>query len=149
MENFPPFRSCIVLVIALPYWVFCAVMSSNDSMGIVFKCLSKGAVDFLVKPIRKNELKHLWQHVWRKCHTVSCFLIVPVFSTYARTCTDFNFSRHWYNMLIIPWSITACYPHKSGHLLLVEQSCHFQLIQLFKMLSTYFLFVNTLLNWLN
>ncbi|KAK1379103.1 two-component response regulator-like PRR37 [Heracleum sosnowskyi] len=45
------------------------MMSSNDSMGIVFKCLSKGAVDFLVKPIRKNELKHLWQHVWRKCHT--------------------------------------------------------------------------------
>ncbi|KAK1361439.1 hypothetical protein POM88_045913 [Heracleum sosnowskyi] len=38
-------------------------------MGIVFKCLSKGAVDFLVKPIQKNELKHLWQHVWRKCHT--------------------------------------------------------------------------------
>lgn len=46
-------------------------MSSNDSMGIVFKCLSKGAVDFLVKPIRKNELKNLWQHVWRKCHSVS------------------------------------------------------------------------------
>ncbi|KAL8093299.1 hypothetical protein AgCh_035252 [Apium graveolens] len=49
----------------------CAVMSSNDSMGIVFKCLSKGAVDFLVKPIRKNELKNLWQHVWRKCHSYS------------------------------------------------------------------------------
>lgn len=47
------------------------MMSSNDSMGIVFKCLSKGAVDFLVKPIRKNELKNLWQHVWRKCHSVS------------------------------------------------------------------------------
>jgi len=45
--------------------------SSNDSMGIVFKCLSKGAVDFLVKPIRKNELKNLWQHVWRKCHSSS------------------------------------------------------------------------------
>ena len=47
-------------------------MSSNDSMGIVFKCLSKGAVDFFVKPIRKNELKNLWQHVWRKFHRVSC-----------------------------------------------------------------------------
>ncbi|KAK6933289.1 Signal transduction response regulator, receiver domain, partial [Dillenia turbinata] len=47
------------------------MMSSNDSMGIVFKCLSKGAVDFLVKPIRKNELKNLWQHVWRKCHSSS------------------------------------------------------------------------------
>ncbi|KAJ0841512.1 putative response regulator and transcription factor RR-A-type family [Helianthus annuus] len=30
------------------------LMSSHDSMGLVFKCLSKGAVDFLVKPIRKK-----------------------------------------------------------------------------------------------
>ncbi|KAK8330297.1 hypothetical protein V6Z12_A11G386200 [Gossypium hirsutum] len=47
------------------------MMSSHDSIGIVFKCLSKGAVDFLVKPIRKNELKNLWQHVWRRCHSSS------------------------------------------------------------------------------
>ncbi|WVY98359.1 hypothetical protein V8G54_030510, partial [Vigna mungo] len=47
------------------------MMSSLDSMGLVFKCLSKGAVDFLVKPIRKNELKNLWQHVWRRCHSSS------------------------------------------------------------------------------
>ncbi|KAI3748375.1 hypothetical protein L6452_11403 [Arctium lappa] len=47
------------------------MMSSHDSMGLVFKCLSKGAVDFLVKPVRKNELKNLWQHVWRRCHSSS------------------------------------------------------------------------------
>ncbi|KAK8461186.1 hypothetical protein SEVIR_2G456400v4 [Setaria viridis] len=47
------------------------MMSSNDAMGTVFKCLSKGAVDFFVKPIRKNELKNLWQHVWRRCHSSS------------------------------------------------------------------------------
>ncbi|KAF8680711.1 hypothetical protein HU200_045552 [Digitaria exilis] len=47
------------------------MMSSNDAMGTVFKCLSKGAVDFLVKPIRKNELKNLWQHVWRRSHSSS------------------------------------------------------------------------------
>lgn len=47
------------------------MMSSNDSMGTVFKCLSKGAADFLVKPIRKNELKNLWQHVWRRSHSSS------------------------------------------------------------------------------
>lgn len=47
------------------------MMSSNDSMGLVVTCLSKGAVDFLVKPIRKNELKNLWQHVWRRCHSSS------------------------------------------------------------------------------
>ncbi|XP_059069820.1 two-component response regulator-like PRR37 isoform X2 [Cryptomeria japonica] len=49
-----------------------AVMSSLDSMSIVFKCLTKGAVDFLVKPVRKNELQNLWQHVWRRCHSSSC-----------------------------------------------------------------------------
>ncbi|KAL8149861.1 hypothetical protein AgCh_006759 [Apium graveolens] len=47
------------------------MMSTHDSMGLVFKCLSKGAVDFLGKPIRKNELKNLWQHVWRRCHSSS------------------------------------------------------------------------------
>ncbi|TYI80707.1 hypothetical protein E1A91_D05G106800v1 [Gossypium mustelinum] len=44
------------------------MMSSHDCINLVFKCLSEGAVDFLVKPIRKNELKNLWQHVWRRCH---------------------------------------------------------------------------------
>ncbi|KAH7438523.1 hypothetical protein KP509_04G018800 [Ceratopteris richardii] len=47
------------------------MMSSHDSMGVVFKCLSKGAVDFLVKPVRKNELKNMWQHIWRRCHSSS------------------------------------------------------------------------------
>lgn len=47
------------------------MMSSHDSRGLVFKCLTNGAVDFLVKPIRKNELKNLWQHVWRRCHSSS------------------------------------------------------------------------------
>ncbi|CAN4116995.1 unnamed protein product [Withania somnifera] len=47
------------------------MMSSHDSVGLVFKCLSKGASDFLVKPIRKNELKNLWQHVWRRCQSSS------------------------------------------------------------------------------
>ncbi|KAF3565000.1 hypothetical protein DY000_02018054 [Brassica cretica] len=47
------------------------MMSSHDSMILVFKCLSNGAVDFLVKPIRKNELKNLWQRVWRRCHSSS------------------------------------------------------------------------------
>ncbi|XP_077235636.1 two-component response regulator-like APRR5 [Tasmannia lanceolata] len=48
------------------------MMSSHDSMGIVFKCMLKGAADFLVKPVRKNELKNLWQHVWRKYCPGSC-----------------------------------------------------------------------------
>uniref|UniRef100_A0A5B7AGV0 Putative response regulator isoform 3 n=1 Tax=Davidia involucrata TaxID=16924 RepID=A0A5B7AGV0_DAVIN len=47
------------------------MMSSHDSMSIVVKCLSKGAVDFLLKPIRKNEIKNIWRHVWRKWHSPS------------------------------------------------------------------------------
>nr|BAE72698.1 pseudo-response regulator 59 homologue [Lemna aequinoctialis] len=42
------------------------MMSSQDSVSVVFKCMQKGAVDFLVKPVRKNELRNLWQHVWRR-----------------------------------------------------------------------------------
>eukprot|EP00850_Spirogloea_muscicola_P016679 SM000137S00457 [mRNA] locus=s137:267770:271378:+ [translate_table: standard] len=47
------------------------MMSSLDSIDMVLKCLQKGASDFLVKPVRKNELKNLWQHVWRKCNSSS------------------------------------------------------------------------------
>lgn len=53
------------------------VMSSQDSIGVVLKCMLKGAVDFLVKPVRKNELRNLWQHVWRRhCVGSSYFLMI-------------------------------------------------------------------------
>ncbi|KAK7258437.1 hypothetical protein RIF29_24014 [Crotalaria pallida] len=42
------------------------MMSSHDSVSMVFKCMLKGAADFLIKPIRRNELRNLWQHVWRR-----------------------------------------------------------------------------------
>ncbi|XP_034907975.1 two-component response regulator-like APRR5 isoform X1 [Populus alba] len=42
------------------------MMSSQDSIKTVYKCMLRGAADYLVKPIRKNELRNLWQHVWRK-----------------------------------------------------------------------------------
>lgn len=42
------------------------MMSSQDSVGVVLKCMLKGAADFLIKPVRKNELRNLWQHVWRR-----------------------------------------------------------------------------------
>ncbi|XP_043716642.1 two-component response regulator-like PRR95 isoform X2 [Telopea speciosissima] len=42
------------------------MMSSNDSISMVFKCMMRGAADFLIKPLRKNELRNLWQHVWRR-----------------------------------------------------------------------------------
>uniref|UniRef100_A0A803PQG3 Two-component response regulator-like APRR5 n=1 Tax=Cannabis sativa TaxID=3483 RepID=A0A803PQG3_CANSA len=42
------------------------MMSSQDSIGIVYRCMMRGAADYLVKPIRRNELSNLWQHVWRR-----------------------------------------------------------------------------------
>ncbi|KAJ6404435.1 hypothetical protein OIU84_012595 [Salix udensis] len=46
------------------------MMSSHHSISMVLKCMLKGAADFLVKPVRKNELRNLWQHVWRR-HTLT------------------------------------------------------------------------------
>ncbi|XVF33079.1 hypothetical protein REPUB_Repub17cG0137300 [Reevesia pubescens] len=42
------------------------MMSSQDSITMVLKCMLKGAADFLIKPVRRNELRNLWQHVWRR-----------------------------------------------------------------------------------
>lgn len=42
------------------------MMSSHDSISMVLKCMLRGAADFLIKPLRRNELKNLWQHVWRR-----------------------------------------------------------------------------------
>ncbi|KAI4325028.1 hypothetical protein MLD38_030459 [Melastoma candidum] len=42
------------------------MMSSHDAVSTVYSCMLRGAADYLVKPIRKNELKNLWQHVWRR-----------------------------------------------------------------------------------
>ncbi|XP_057527147.1 two-component response regulator-like APRR5 isoform X1 [Amaranthus tricolor] len=42
------------------------MMSSHDTVSMVYKCMMRGAADFLIKPVRINELKNLWQHVWRR-----------------------------------------------------------------------------------
>ncbi|KAJ0045723.1 hypothetical protein Pint_05171 [Pistacia integerrima] len=42
------------------------MMSSQDSVSTVYKCMLRGAADYLVKPVRRNELRNLWQHVWRR-----------------------------------------------------------------------------------
>ncbi|KAK1303685.1 Two-component response regulator-like PRR95 [Acorus calamus] len=52
------------------------MMSSKDSMSTVYKCMLNGAADFLVKPLRKNELRNLWQHVWRRNLLNSTTLVV-------------------------------------------------------------------------
>ena len=42
-----------------------AMGSSHDTKQIV-RCLRCGASDYLVKPLRGNELQNLWTHVWRQ-----------------------------------------------------------------------------------
>ncbi|KAF3563405.1 hypothetical protein DY000_02011358 [Brassica cretica] len=42
------------------------MMSTQDSVNTVYKCMLKGAADYLVKPLRRNELRNIWQHVWRR-----------------------------------------------------------------------------------
>jgi len=41
-----------------------SVVSSNDEREVVVKCLTLGAIDYLIKPLRHNELRHIWTRVW-------------------------------------------------------------------------------------
>jgi hypothetical protein len=43
-----------------------AVMSSNGETGTVLRGVTHGAVDFLIKPVRIEELRNMWQHVLRR-----------------------------------------------------------------------------------
>jgi pseudo-response regulator 1 len=42
------------------------MMSAQDEVAVVVKCLRLGAADYLVKPLRTNELLNLWTHMWRR-----------------------------------------------------------------------------------
>ncbi|MTV28557.1 response regulator, partial [Nitriliruptoraceae bacterium ZYF776] len=42
------------------------MMSAQDEVTLVVKCLRLGAADYLVKPLRSNELLNLWTHMWRR-----------------------------------------------------------------------------------
>jgi response regulator of citrate/malate metabolism len=41
-------------------------MSSNGDTETVMKYITNGASDFLIKPVRIEELKNIWEHVFRK-----------------------------------------------------------------------------------
>ena len=43
-----------------------AVMSSNGEHGTVLRGVTHGACDFLIKPVRIEELRNIWQHVVRR-----------------------------------------------------------------------------------
>lgn len=42
------------------------MMSANEHSESVFRCIQHGAEDYLLKPVTKRAVKHMWQHVWRK-----------------------------------------------------------------------------------
>ena len=44
----------------------CAVMSANERTETVFECIRGGAEDYLLKPVTRKEVQHMWQHVWRR-----------------------------------------------------------------------------------
>lgn len=41
-------------------------MSADDSKDVVMKGVTHGAYDYLIKPVRIEALKNIWQHVVRK-----------------------------------------------------------------------------------
>lgn len=43
-----------------------AVMSSNGEHTTVMQGVTHGACDFLIKPVRIEELRNIWQHVIRR-----------------------------------------------------------------------------------
>lgn len=43
-----------------------SVMSSNGETNTVLRGVTHGAVDFLIKPVRLEELRNMWQHVVRR-----------------------------------------------------------------------------------
>eukprot|EP00897_Mesotaenium_endlicherianum_P000897 jgi/Mesen1/10808/ME000093S10326 len=42
------------------------MMSSNDHQSTVVECVRAGAEEYLLKPVTKKEVTHIWQHVWRR-----------------------------------------------------------------------------------
>ena len=43
-----------------------AVMSSLEEQGTVYECVQSGAEEYLVKPVTRKDVQHVWQHVLRK-----------------------------------------------------------------------------------
>ncbi len=41
-------------------------MSANEQNDTVFECIRGGAEDYLLKPVTRKEVQHIWQHVWRR-----------------------------------------------------------------------------------
>ena len=53
---------------SIPCLLLCAVMSSQEDRDAMVACLQLGAADYMIKPLRHNELRNLWARVywWRR-----------------------------------------------------------------------------------
>ncbi len=50
-------------------------MSSNGETSVVLRGVTHGAVDFLIKPVRIEELRNVWQHVVRRKRDQVLFML--------------------------------------------------------------------------
>ncbi len=51
-------------------------MSSNGETSVVLRGVTHGAVDFLIKPVRIEELRNVWQHVVRRKRDQVLFTLI-------------------------------------------------------------------------
>lgn len=56
----------IQLLMNLTNLLVITVMSADDSKSVVMKGVTHGACDYLIKPVRIEALRNIWQHVVRK-----------------------------------------------------------------------------------
>ncbi len=64
--------SLIITKVSALTELYCvAVMSANGAVSAVMKGITHGACDYLLKPVRIEELRNIWQHVVRKKRNVS------------------------------------------------------------------------------
>lgn len=51
-----------------------AVISPQEDRDVMVACLQLGAADYMIKPLRLNELRNLWARVywWRRVSRRSC-----------------------------------------------------------------------------
>ncbi|XP_042492570.1 putative two-component response regulator ARR20 [Macadamia integrifolia] len=64
MPDMDGFR--LLEIVSLEMDIPVIMMSANDDKNMVMKGIKHGARDYLIKPIRKEEIQNLWQHVIRK-----------------------------------------------------------------------------------
>lgn len=108
-------------------WSVVTVMSTSATTDVVFQGVTHGAVDFLIKPVRLEELRNIWQHVVRrkkdlvswKSRTLGWLLSINWRSGHAVDESSFT-SGFWMLTMhktlepVTPWNV-LCRPHGYYH----------------------------------